>query len=280
MAGACGAASRVQPDVDRVISPLRRADRPSAAPARAPVGGSSAGRPDGPRPESARHLDGTATLVTVNDQASGDEPRGPIVSPRYMVRPLRLDELGSVTAIDVTEDGDVVLEQRGQTVAAHAEAWHRPPRSGETWARFEVTWRTFIPERGLALGAFDGERLVGIATLRRAVRPGTDQLEALFVDRGHRRQGVADALVRRIEALARDGGARRLYVSATPSESAVGFYRSRGFEPTAEPIPELLELEPEDVHMLLELGDASPSGAENDGPTRSGTRPAARSRRA
>ena len=54
-------------------------------------------------------------------------------------------------------------------------------------------------------------------------------------------------------ALARDGGARTLYVSATPSESAVGCYRRLGFEPTADPIPELLELEPEDVHMVLAL---------------------------
>ena len=56
-----------------------------------------------------------------------------------------------------------------------------------------------------------------------------------------------------IEALARSGGARQLYVSATPSESAVGFYRSRGFIPTVTPIPELLEHEPEDVHMTLAL---------------------------
>lgn len=207
---------------------------------------------------AAGRLDGAATLGPVNDQRPGDDPRRPIPSPRYTVRPLRLDELGSVAGIDVTEDGDVVLEQHGRTVSSRAETWHRPPRASETWGRFEATWRTFVPERGLALGAFDGERLVGIATLRRAVRPGVDQLEALFVDRGHRRRGVADALVARIEAAARAGGARRLYVSATPSESAVGFYHSRGFEPTSEPIPELFELEPEDVHMLLDLTEPAP----------------------
>ena len=44
-----------------------------------------------------------------------------------------------------------------------------------------------------------------------------------------------------------------MVVSATPSESTVGFYRRRGFEPTAAPLPELLELEPEDVHLEKRL---------------------------
>jgi hypothetical protein len=37
------------------------------------------------------------------------------------------------------------------------------------------------------------------------------------------------------------------------SESAIGCCRSLGFAPTIEPIPELLALEPEDVHMVLAL---------------------------
>jgi hypothetical protein len=40
-----------------------------------------------------------------------------------------------------------------------------------------------------------------------------------------------------------------MVVSATPSENTVGFYRGRGFAPMAEPLAELLEREPEDVHM-------------------------------
>jgi GNAT superfamily N-acetyltransferase len=169
------------------------------------------------------------------------------------IRPLGLAELCRVTEIDVTEDGTTVLEQRGRDVSTRLETWSRPPRSAERWAEFESRWRTFLPDAGTALGAFEGGRLVGIATLRRRVRPGIDQLEALFVDRAHRRRGVGSLLIDRIVAVARDGGARTLYVSATPSESAVGCYRSRGFRPTDEPIPELLEPEPEDVHMTLAL---------------------------
>jgi GNAT superfamily N-acetyltransferase len=158
-----------------------------------------------------------------------------------------------VTEIDVTEGGTTVLEQRGREVTNRLETWSRPPRSAARWAEFESRWRAFLPDAGAALGAFEAGRLVGIATLRRGVRPGTDQLEALFVDRAHRRRGIGSLLIDRIVAFARDGGARTLYVFATPSESAVGCYRSRGFRPTDEPIPELLEFEPDDVHMVLGL---------------------------
>jgi len=169
------------------------------------------------------------------------------------MRPLAPEELSRAIEIDVTEDGTTILEQRGVQLGVRPETWSRRPRSAEGWAEFERHWRAFLPDGGMAIGAFDGGRLVGIATLRRGIRPGMDQLEALFVDRAHRRQGIASRLIDGIEAAAREGGARSLYVSATPSESAVGCYLSRGFVPTDEPVPELLELEPEDVHMVLDL---------------------------
>jgi hypothetical protein len=45
-----------------------------------------------------------------------------------------------------------------------------------------------------------------------------------------------------------------LVVSSTPSEkNTVRFHLGRGFEPMAEPLPELYQLEPEDVHMHKKL---------------------------
>ena len=40
-----------------------------------------------------------------------------------------------------------------------------------------------------------------------------------------------------------------MVVTATPTENTVRFYLGRDFQPMAEPLPELFELEPEDVHM-------------------------------
>jgi hypothetical protein len=44
-----------------------------------------------------------------------------------------------------------------------------------------------------------------------------------------------------------------MVVSATPSAHTVRFYQDRGFELMAQPLPELFEREPEDVHMRKAL---------------------------
>lgn len=76
------------------------------------------------------------------------------------------------------------------------------------------------------------------------------QLDALFVDKDHRQQGIAAHLTKLLEEQARADGHKRLYVSATESKSAVGFYTSQGFIPTQDTHPELFALEPNDIHMI------------------------------
>jgi GNAT superfamily N-acetyltransferase len=114
-------------------------------------------------------------------------------------------------------------------------------------------WQPVVDRGGVLLGAFDDGRLAGIALLGDEVSEGVRQLALLFVSRPCRRLGVAAALVDELERLARADGARALYVSSVPSDSAVGFYLSRGFEVT-RPLAELFAREPDDVHMLLALG--------------------------
>ena len=80
-----------------------------------------------------------------------------------------------------------------------------------------------------------------------------DQLAALFVSRDYRRTGIARELTHRLIRMSRATGASRVYVSATPSRSAIAFYRSQGFTLTDNVHPELFAREPEDIHMVLEL---------------------------
>ena len=88
---------------------------------------------------------------------------------------------------------------------------------------------------------------------------------ALYVDQAARRSGVAGALTDEVERLARRSGAQSLYVSATPSESAVGFYLSRGFQLARHVNEELSAREPEDIQMEKALSSALDSTGTSAG---------------
>ena len=110
---------------------------------------------------------------------------------------------------------------------------------------------------GVVLGAFDGERVTGVAVVAPSFEPPLAWFAYLDVNRADRRHGVASALWDRAGRLAREGGARLLYVSSTPTASAVGFYLSRGCR-LADPVhPVLFEHEPDDIHLVGELGQPS-----------------------
>lgn len=106
------------------------------------------------------------------------------------------------------------------------------------------------------VGAFDGERLVGIAVLERdffGADERTLQLSFLHVSAEVRGTGVGTALFERARAEAKQRGANRMYVSATPTENTVRFYLARGCEVLAEPDARLFALEPEDIHLACQV---------------------------
>jgi GNAT superfamily N-acetyltransferase len=81
------------------------------------------------------------------------------------------------------------------------------------------------------------------------IRPGIAQLAYLHVSHDFRRAGVGSRLCADLEQLAQHAGDTEIVVSATPSENTVRFYMARGYRPLAQPLPELFELEPDDIHM-------------------------------
>ena len=115
-----------------------------------------------------------------------------------------------------------------------------------------VIWRAEALERPHVAG----DRLAGVAVLGGGAVGGDPrqlQLAILHVDRGFRRRGVASLLFDEMRQEAARRGARRLYISATPSEGALRFYLGQGARLADPPDPVLLALEPEDVHLVLSL---------------------------
>jgi predicted N-acetyltransferase YhbS/uncharacterized protein YqeY len=113
---------------------------------------------------------------------------------------------------------------------------------------------------GWCWGAFAADKLVGVAILEsKLIGPAHDQLQLVFlhVSQAYRQQGLGKELFERAQAEARVRGARWLYVSATPSENTVHFYQRRGCVLADPPDPELLALEPEDIHLVCPVSAAA-----------------------
>ena len=167
-------------------------------------------------------------------------------------------ELSRVVEIDRRERIDMRYDQHGtQLVAQHgdwsASAWD-PDGDGENSVEAQVHALEYhVDKGGIALGAFASGRLVGIGVVVPHLRPGIAQLAWLHVSAPFRATGIGSRLSEQLEEIARTDGDSDMVVSATPSENTVRFYLGRGFQPMAEPLAELFELEPEDVHMRKAL---------------------------
>lgn len=173
-------------------------------------------------------------------------------------RRLEAAELGRIGEIDRTERIDAVYVQHGTRLELvpgefSASAWSPEGEGEHSVAAQRAALERLVGAGAIALGAFDGDRLVGIGVLLPHLRPGISQLAYLHVSNGYRGLGVGGHLADELERIARDAGDTAVVVSATPSPNTVRFYERRGFEPMAEPLSELYELEPEDVHMQRAL---------------------------
>ena len=185
---------------------------------------------------------------------SRDEPSAPVVEYRGLDR----SELSRVGEIDRAERIDLLSEQRGTELVARQGAWSAaawdPAGHGEhsVAAKMRELLR-YVDHGGVARGAIAGGRLVAMGVVVPHLRPGVAQLAFLHVSASWRGAGIGSRLSAQLEQIARTAGDSDLVVSATPSGNTVRFYVGRGFRPTAEPLPELFDLEPEDVHLRKAL---------------------------
>lgn len=168
------------------------------------------------------------------------------------LRPLARAEISLIWTIDRAEtiDGiytlvDGALELRPEHFEAHG--W--PPGEAELYTPILLDC---FDQGGWFCGAFEGDTLVGVVVLEgRFIGRAHDMLQMKFlhVSRGMRGQGLGVRLFELARSVARERGAQRLYVSATPSRHTIDFYLHRGCRVTAEPDPDLYALEPEDIHL-------------------------------
>jgi GNAT superfamily N-acetyltransferase len=176
------------------------------------------------------------------------------------VRQLTADDVALVRGIDRAEHVDVqyaVVDGRLVQVPvrmADIPSWDADGRGEHSVEHHVHTLAERVAEGCTLLGAFDDDAVLGLAAVHPTFEPPMAWLAWLHVGRPHRRRGVATALWAESAALAIAAGATSMYVSATSTGSAVGFYLSRGAELARPPHPELFALEPVDVHLVARLG--------------------------
>jgi len=174
--------------------------------------------------------------------------------PAVEFRRLGRTELSRIVEIDRRERINMLYDQHGtQLVPRHgnwsAAAWDLDGHGEHSVEAKVRELQRYIDNGGVALGALANGRLVGIGVVVPHLRPGIAQLAFLHVSAPWRATGIGSRLSEQLEEIARTAGDSDMIVSATPSGNTVRFYLGRGFQPMAEPLTELFELEPEDVHM-------------------------------
>jgi GNAT superfamily N-acetyltransferase len=176
-----------------------------------------------------------------------------------LVRALPADEVTLIAAIDRSEHVDVeyavvdgMLTERPVTVT-EIPNWQQTG-TGEHSVRALIDFCAPLLAGGAQLiGAFDDRQPVGVAVVDASFEPGMAWLAFLHVTRSHRRRGAATSLWSAAVQLASAAGAGSMYVSATPTGSAVGFYLRQGCR-LAEPVhPRLFAHEPDDIHLVCPL---------------------------
>jgi len=175
------------------------------------------------------------------------------------VRKLVIEDAALVAKIDRSEQVDVEYEVRdGQLVErpltiAEIPAWD-PSGSGPHSVAHQIEFcRSLIAGGGTLLGAFDEESVMGLAAVDPVFEPPMAWLGYLHVSRAYRRRGAAQALWDAAVDLARRAGAVSIYVSATPTGSALGFYFAQGCRLASPVHAALYEKEPEDIHLVCSL---------------------------
>jgi predicted N-acetyltransferase YhbS len=168
------------------------------------------------------------------------------------IRLLQREELADVWTIDrrevveniyVLRDGQLALTPHNFDIRGwqHGEPELYTPMFLDCYDRGGTFW-----------GAFEGDALVGTAILESRLigsQRDTLQLKFLHVSRDYRKRGLGASLFSKAAETAKSLGAAKMYISATPSENTINFYRRLGCVLATEVDPELFALEPEDIHL-------------------------------
>jgi predicted N-acetyltransferase YhbS len=168
------------------------------------------------------------------------------------IRVLQRDEIPLIWQIDRREVIHNVYYVRAGKLILEPEYYDMqgwPPGEAEHYTEILADC---YDHGGIFWGAFENDRLVGVSILEDkfiGAQRDTLQMKFLHVSRDCRKQGLGTRLFQLAAEKAKEMGAKKLYISATPSENTVNYYMRLGCVLATEVDAELFALEPEDIHL-------------------------------
>ena len=173
--------------------------------------------------------------------------------------PEQTSDVSIIAEIDRSEHVDFqyrLVDGRLEKVPAtirDVPAWDRHGNAEHSVAHQMEFCSAALAKGGTLLATYDGERPTGLVTIVPEFEPPMAWFAILYVSRPYRRQGVAQSLWDAAVDISRQHSASTMYVSANPTEAAVGFYLRQGCRLASPVHPELYKMEPEDIHLIFDL---------------------------
>jgi predicted N-acetyltransferase YhbS len=167
------------------------------------------------------------------------------------------EEIAQAWNIDRSEVIDNIYQFENGTLVLRPQHYDVPGWPPGEAEKYTPILLDCFDRGGWFYGAFDDAELIGMVVLEsRRIGKHKDELQLKFlrVSSSYRKRGLGTQLFELAKATARERGAKRLYISATPSENTVNFYLRLGCAVAGEPDQELFELEPEDIHLECDAG--------------------------
>jgi predicted N-acetyltransferase YhbS len=155
----------------------------------------------------------------------------------------QIDRREVIDHVYYLRDGKLILEPEHYDMQGWppGEAEHYTPILLDCYDRGGIFW-----------GVFESDKLIGVTILESkfiGAQQDTLQLKFLHTSHDFRKQGLGTRLFHLAVEKAKALGAKKLYISATPSEHTVNYYMRLGCVLAKEVDPELFALEPEDIHF-------------------------------
>jgi streptothricin acetyltransferase len=152
----------------------------------------------------------------------------------HVIEPLRVltpeDVRRLIHGYTSSQRYEVVWHEGPEQTSFELHLMDLPEVFEKRWHNEHMTdWYRGLLKEGLSFGAWEGDRLVGLALTERRWNDEAMVWE-LHVADNHRGQGVGRRLLQAVERAAAPAGIRGIVIETqTPNVAAIGFYRACGY---------------------------------------------------